>query len=122
VDKYDRNVKALAENPGGLPRAWFEPDLNPLFEVIDLPGVHACLTMIRNVPVEQSGHVRVSELRPEVLDLLREINQDSRLPTSLELTQPPGEGGWPDDRKVASLPVFAEYQRRIDALRKSEAK
>src|SRR5512146_502339 len=101
MDAYDEMVAYLTERPGEIVtawRVWLEHPCAPLFE----PVVHpespferakncGCLTEIR------------SGLRAQTDDLTAAIRADIRIPLS------------PKEITPDHLPIFAGWQRRIDA-------
>jgi hypothetical protein len=100
MDRYDREIKRLTESPEKIIGAWRE--CMPLFEYAshdghteDLQhGCVGCLTMIR----QDDGMVA------QTPELTAAIRADERLPTSGQAIT------------VESLPAFAEWQRKLDAL------
>lgn len=103
MDRYDEAVKYLTENPVEIWRAWGNPAASKekggcLFQwagdKYNLPeqGLMGCLTQIR---ASISRNAQTEELTEE-------IRNDERLPTQC------------GDITVEHLPLFAEYQRKID--------
>ena len=105
-DKYDEAVAYLTENPQHIRRDWCrggavqrlgadQTGVGPLLFMYASEGgeLHncGCLTMIRG-----SGEVAQTE------ELTRQIREDERIPMCV------------DEITVESLPVFAEWQRRLD--------
>lgn len=98
-DKYDEAVEYLKANPDRIGAAWSLPSSTQggcLFKYAN--GIHGeadtgCLTMIRD---EASLHV------PGRPDLTQEIRNDPRIPEHKRLIT------------VSDLPIFAEWQRRLD--------
>jgi hypothetical protein len=98
-DKYDLAVDYLTKNPDKLIKSWEFPESYPsgcLFafagqEPLDCYNGCGCLTQVRYgmYPAET----------PELTDAIR---RDERIPI------------FPDDIKPSDLPVFAEWQRRLD--------
>ncbi len=104
VDKYDKEVAYLTGNPGKIPDAWSSPDINRgglLFQWCTLSGGEeehpdsfetcGCLTQVRG-----GGYSAWTD------KLTEQIQNDVRIPLS--------ESGI----TVDDLPVFAEWQRRLD--------
>ncbi len=100
MDKYDEGIEFLQEHPTLI--AWSWTRFDPLFQTCSSEGykggVHredgkicGCLPQIR-----EGGYVA------ELPSLTREIRADKRLPTKVE------------DITLEHLPVFAEWQRRLD--------
>lgn len=92
VDKYDVAIAYLTQHPGEMPKAWTNPKDHPagaLFNII--PGIGLCLTMIR-----------WREGRWSFTGTAAEIARDSRIPLG------------PGQLRLSHLPVFAEWQRRLD--------
>lgn len=99
MDKYDKAVQKLTENPDLIEYAWLSPfgyEEGCLFLCASKSGDptrgYGCLTMIR----------RKTDAMAETDSLTERIRADERIPTSLkEIT-------------AENLPVFAEWQRIID--------
>lgn len=104
-DAYDKAVAWLTERPGEIYGAWISPDTHPagsLFRFCTPTGGPlsggncgvncGCLTTVR------SGSVAADS------ELTRQIRADSRIPCDVEDVIP------------KNLPVFAEWQRRMDKL------
>jgi hypothetical protein len=94
-DKYMLAARYLSEHPEDIEDAWYGNDgsyrLHCLFATL---GIHCgCLTQIRSDPQWYSGPT------PE---LTAAIRADERIPLG------------PRSIRVADLPVFVEWQRRID--------
>lgn len=97
MDKYDKAIEYLKENPDAILDAWVKPDLHQagcLFayagpkESVDI----GCLTQIRGY----------HEFRAETDALTVAIKFDTRIPESVS------------DVTVDNLEIFAEWQRRLD--------
>lgn len=98
-DKYDRAIEYLTKHPWKIAQAWIN---NPYYESRLAELAHAlfqpcgdgfgCLTQIRSDP----------NYRVPTPELKRAIRADKRIPKS------------PSAIKVSDLPVFAEWQRRLD--------
>ena len=99
-DKYDEEIEYLSERPDMIETHWCNPycrTANGLFGYLDgRGGTCGCLTLVRQEPDLYAGGHR--HLAP----LIREIAADTRIPTT------------PDRITVEDLPVFAEWQRRLD--------
>jgi len=100
MDKYDKAVEYLmgcnGNFEGEVTKAWFDPSGHPagsLFAFIRSPGKYlgGCLTMIKRGTYEA-----------ETESLTDAIRADTRIPTDEAYV------------KRKHLPVFAEWQRRID--------
>ena len=97
MDKYDKAIAYLKENPDAIQDAWVTPDLHQagcLFAFagpIEKDGI-GCLTQIRGY------HAYHAET--EALTL--EIKNDTRIPEGIQ------------DVTVDNLEIFAEWQRRLD--------
>jgi hypothetical protein len=102
ADKYDRAMKYLTEKPHEIPQAWSQPydhKAGCLFTYVGEEVLSAsydgrscgCLTQVR-------GGI----YHAQTLELTVEIEGDTRIPDN------------PNKITVADLPVFAEWQRRID--------
>lgn len=110
-DIYDEEIERLTKDPDEIGRSWGHVD--PLFKYADGGGPDdpllydektgrssGCLTMIRS-NLQDNGAFIKGRLD---LALTAEIAADERLPKcSTDIT-------------LEHLPVFAEWQRRIDAL------
>lgn len=106
MDKYDEAIEYLTKNPKEIFNAWMEPDKHvagclfvfaaPEGEYGD--GTAGCLTMIRK---KESDFVIGSDGKIDE-DLTRQIRGDERLPDCS------------GNIEVDDLPVFAEWQRRLD--------
>ncbi len=101
-DKYDHAIDYLNRHPEEIREAWLSPYVHPggcLFQFVrrndcDWTKQYGCLTSIRCT----RGEVYCAET-PE---LTVAIAADTRLPTCAS------------DIRLHHLPVFAEWQRRID--------
>ena len=97
MDKYDKAIAYLKENPDAIQDAWGTPDLHPagcLFAYAgptEKDGI-GCLTQIRGY----------HECRTETEALTLEIKNDTRIPEHFSYIT------------VDNLEVFAEWQRRLD--------
>lgn len=97
VDKYDRAIKFLQKHPAQIESAWISGLSDPtapgavLFTSAGDSMSHGCLTMIRGGGWDAATR-----------KLTRAIRADKRIP----------DNG--DYITVANLPVFAEWQRRLD--------
>lgn len=95
-DAYDEAVEYLRGRPEAIPVAWSCPDDGPagmLFRVTGRDRRFGCLTQIRL-------HKEVIAPTPELTAL---IKNDKRIPTHPTRITP------------AHLPIFAIYQRQLDA-------
>jgi len=100
-DKYDKAIDYLTENPDQIWNSWNEPHSYPqgcLFMYVSKTEHTAnnigCLTTIRR----NDGFGKVA-CTPELTEAIR---ADERIPKGAR------------DIKVEDLPVFAEWQRRLD--------
>jgi hypothetical protein len=103
MDKYDRAIEWLTQNPDEIERAWGQPEFTPvgccLFQYANssgyirssVNGVCGCLTEVRR-----------GNWSAETAELTNAIRADIRLPRSGATIT------------VEHLPVFAEWQRRLD--------
>ena len=91
-DKYDEAIEYLTANPDQIYVAWVDTTLHPHGCLFQFAGHGSCITMIRN---GWDGDSRIPELT-------RVIRNDERLPSFAR------------DIKPAHLPVFADYQRKLD--------
>jgi hypothetical protein len=101
-DKYDEAIEWLTEHPEHVMQAWYQREgatqhrAHCLFQRTNRLPQHpvcGCLTQIRRNP---NLH------RAPNNDLTEDIYNDTRIPSSvLDIT-------------IAHLPVFAEWQRRLD--------
>jgi hypothetical protein len=94
MDIYDREIARLTASPEAIGRSW--NNYEPLFGCVSPSrnGGAACLTQIRG-----DSYTWVPD---EALALRAEIALDERLPAN------------ENDITVEHLPIFAEWQRRID--------
>lgn len=86
-DIYDAEIARLSANPDDIYDSWVAG--KPLFAV--LPGTCVCLTILRNCSWSPKDKIQTA------------IKSDERIPKHVQ------------DIKVSDLPVFAEWQRRLDA-------
>ena len=110
MDKYDKAIKYLTKHPDRIIDAWHVPLADDegelaqaycLFQYCNKTGRYGtsnigCLTTIRSGNIYGTGPVAFSEI------LTQEIRADERIPVS------------PGRITVKDLPVFAEWQRRLD--------
>lgn len=100
-DKYDNAVEYLTKNPSEIERAWYDPfshvSSGCLFKFVTPNGccyfnriAHGCLTSVRDGSIAYT---------PELTEAIR---ADERIPMR------------GDNIEVKHLPVFAEWQRRLD--------
>lgn len=105
-DKYDRAVEYLTENPSEIWFSWSAPFISEngcLFQFATPDGrsrhgekLYGCLTTVRASETDHYGGLAYT---PE---LTKAIRADERIPVCGSKI------------KVEDLPVFAEWQRRID--------
>lgn len=104
MDKYDKAIAYLTEHPTRIYDAWIYADSNVagcLFNFCNptgAVGLEGCLTMIRDRPVPDSRSVLP-------VDIHKAIFADKRIPANRV-----------SDIKLKDLPVFAEWQRKLDEL------
>jgi len=92
TDKYDEAIAYLTARPDRIYYAWDHP-YEPMGALFRYAGEGCgCLTQIRSDP----------EMRAATPELTAAIRADKRIPLS------------PKDITVELLPIFAEWQRRID--------
>ena len=98
-DIYDLEIERLTKEKNNIIYEW--AFTTPLFKIIGEGFQCGCLTQIKGF----NAHAEINGKRNEALE--QEIKNDSRLP----------------DRgskiKLKHLPIFAEWQRKIDALNKT---
>ena len=118
MDKYDIAIQYLTENPDRIADAWADPQVyearclfafasktrHVIGDSSDSVGCLTmisvgCLTMIRS---GRSSHVENSDKDSRLAALESEIRADERIPLSWDAIQ------------LSHLPVFAEWQRRLD--------
>lgn len=101
TDVYDREIAFLTEHPHQIAIHWINQ--SPLFQMACHPelmlGQHrfGCLSMIRD-----DDDMEVNPYVAQTKELTREIKEDYRIPPSSS------------DITVEHLPIFAEWQRRLD--------
>jgi hypothetical protein len=94
-DRYMLHARKLAADPELIGEDW--NDAVALFRCVDNRGC-GCLTQVRMSGIESAAYER-----PEIRDLCLAIAADPRIPAYFE------------DITVDHLPVFVEWQRRLDA-------
>lgn len=101
MDKYDLEVERLTKNPEFIYDSW--NDAEPLFQVAarNTHRNYGCLTQIRQ-EIEIYSKGIVHEYHAQTSELTKQIRNDERIPKN------------PKDIKVEDLPVFAEWQRKLD--------
>ena len=92
MDRYDRQIAELTEHPERIPRQWM--CARGLFKMVGKHNDRGCLTMIRG----DKG----TEFTAPTEELTAAIRKDKRIPTDIKYV------------KVRHLPIFAEWQRRLD--------
>lgn len=107
MDAYDKAIEFLNQHPDKIADAWFQDGPGKsLFgwctKSRDMVQNCGCLTMVRNG--NSNSYRRVEPGLPMSDALNVEISNDERLPD------------FADDIKLEHLPVFAEWQRRMDDL------
>ncbi len=90
MDKYDEQIARITSAPDSLKSEWFSGE--DLFQMAGDGRQTGCLTMIRK-------EKRWTSETPELTEAIR---NDNRIPADA------------DDITLADLPVFAEWQRRLD--------
>jgi hypothetical protein len=104
-DIYDQQIKELTKRPDLIENHWV--DAKGLFKIIgqepdnDNTLGSGCLTMIRN---NTRCGAYIKGVRDE--ELTEQIRKDKRIPKHSQI-------------KIKDLPVFAEWQRKIDLLQNS---
>ncbi len=107
-DKYDKAIDYLMRHPNEVKEAWSCPPEHPagcLFEFACRREVlrgfnnYGCLTMIRRVAYPSDVWQSSVAETPELTEA---IQADNRLPMHV------------DEIQLHHLPVFAEWQRRLD--------
>lgn len=103
MDKYDLSIQYLTERPGQILDNWKSPfDTNGgcLFQFVSTDGhcnsKYGCITMIRGKHYQYRN--------TPIKELTEQIVSDTRIPVC------------PENISVDHLPVFAEWQRRIDKI------
>ena len=97
MDKYDEAIEYLTENPIEIADAWGGPSKYPAGCLFNFCGIddsshtYGCLTQ-----------VRAGIMKAQTPELTAEIAADNRIPVHEY------------DITPADLPVFAEWQRRLD--------
>ena len=104
-DKYDKAIDYLRKHPERIHAAWSQPwwGAGCLFQIAaNGQTTHnaGCLTMIRPHKAEKEEVGKW--IIPGHPDLTQAIRHDSRIPRT------------PREITIANLPVFAEWQRRLD--------
>ena len=105
LDKYDKAIEYLTENPAEIVDVWEAPFAYKegcLFQFASPTGFTfcnaGCLTMIR-----EGGYDVWSENK-SLPKITKQIHEDERLPVCGTFI------------KVEHLPVFAEWQRKLDKI------
>jgi len=103
---YDEQIAYLNEHPNQILYHWERPSLwGPLFKKISIEPIGyteqncGCLTQIRNESDRLAYIQGIADL-----ELTNEIRNDKRIPLEVK------------DITVDDLPIFKEWQERIDAL------
>jgi hypothetical protein len=112
-DKYDEAIEYLRAHPDEICEAWGDPDTHPGGRLFDWCGESdfkggqigwcGCLTQIRASTVADPGSFNAQCIAPTP-SLTADIRGDTRIPTD------------PQDITVEHLQVFADWQRKLDAL------
>lgn len=102
MNQYDEQIKYLTDCPSGITLEW--ACAKGLFKFVgeDCIGT-GCLTMIRDNPRERKAFIKGIQND----ELTVEIANDERIPKKY----------W--DITVEHLPVFKEWQERIDLMQKT---
>jgi hypothetical protein len=114
MDKYDKEIERLINEPDDLWRSWNDSD--PLFQYVSPSNKEiredgrgsGCLTMIRKI----DGHGSVA-FWPE---LTLPIRRDKRIPRNMDKAQSEFNRMTEEERREFLQP-FAEWQRKIDEYR-----
>lgn len=96
MDKYDKAIAYLTDHPDEIEKAWFDKDWNG--EV----HPHHCLFNRTHPDCGCLTQIRAGFSWGPNKKLTAEIESDERIPKGVEKIT------------VADLPVFAEWQRRLD--------
>jgi hypothetical protein len=95
-DRYMLHARALSTRPQAIHSEW--ADGVALFRIVDPFGGCGCLTQVR-----LWGTDYAASRAPRIRELCMEVSRDVRIPA------------YPEDITVEHLPVFVEWQRRLDA-------
>jgi hypothetical protein len=95
-DRYMLHARALSTRPQDILGEW--GDGVALFRIVDSSGRCGCLTQIRSWGTDYAA-----SREPRIRELCMEVARDARIPA------------YPEDITVEHLPVFVEWQRRLDA-------
>lgn len=101
MNKYDEQIVKLTANPGQIASEW--SFAIGLFKMVGNKGAAGCLTMIRTDP--EGWKALINNKIDE--KLTQEIANDERIPKDSS------------DITIESLPVFKEWQEKIDALQEA---
>lgn len=107
MDKYDEEIEFLTKRPHFIVDHW--ANARPLFRIIGNTSVNSgCPTMIRKcgmATILHSGNKLSAFIKGKLNEeITKGIMMDERLP------------GDPYGIEVKHLPVFAEWQRKVDEL------
>jgi hypothetical protein len=102
MDKYDRDIKFLLDNPERVPAAWYDPTVEPggsLFQYLSLDGncglnVYGCPTMVK----------RGTKDTP-LAEMTEAIRSDPRIPDDIPT---------PEQATQATFGALCHYQRWAD--------
>lgn len=97
MDIYDKQIGELTKSPHLIPIQW--SNAKGIFAFVGYGSLSGCLTMIRKTTECNACKERYIDE-----ELTAQIRADERIPS--------GPGGI----TVESLPVFAEWRRKIDKL------
>lgn len=99
-DQYDQHIAYLNKNPEDIYQEWSSG--RGLFKMVGEGTARGCLTMIRCGIFPHFAYIK----NKRNIEITNQIKNDSRIPSRIE------------DVKLEHLPVFAEWQRKIDELNK----
>ena len=105
ADKYDRAIEYLTAHPEKIPYAWVNAPVHEDEADPDIRGVEdmRCLFAATAAGYGCLTQIRCGSIGPTP-EITAAIRADDRIPTN------------ENEITVEDLPVFAEWQRRIDAL------
>lgn len=104
-DKYDRAIAYLTQHPHEIVKAWGEPFHHPagcLFGYVMQANTRESFELARRSPCGCLTQVKSGYRCAQTYALTKAIRADTRIPK------------WPQWITVDDLPVFAEWQRKLD--------
>jgi hypothetical protein len=89
-----------------------------LFQFRMLAGLYGCPTIVK----DEDRYSRVADPRgTSDQQLIAATRANPRFPTTKELVGSNDDRPtWTDEQRVASLPLFAEFQKKVDELEKKD--